>query len=108
MLNALLDESSVLPTSGSRGCTAAAVQLVYNSSLVQEKPQDTPQEEKEVPVYLGEVEFMKKEDWENELRLLVQECCTDKGRLYRAKPNEKSMPAAASAWIKINQGEFTA
>ena len=43
-----------LPTSGSRGCTAAVVELVYNSELVNES---THPDEK-VPVYKGEVEFI--------------------------------------------------
>jgi hypothetical protein len=65
LLNALLDEAAVLPTSGSRGCTAAVVELVYNHDLLGDakaaKPQGTART-KEVPVYRGEVEFMKKED----------------------------------------------
>jgi hypothetical protein len=65
LLNALLDEAAVLPTSGSRGCTAAVVELVYNHDLLGDaegtKPQGTPRPN-EVPVYRGEVEFMKRED----------------------------------------------
>merc|ERR1739848_378728 len=33
LLNALLNEASILPTSGSRGCTAAVVELKYNDSI---------------------------------------------------------------------------
>ena len=105
LLNALLDEASVLPTSGSQGCTATVVELSFNSDLVltDGKPVAQP---KKVPVYRGEVEFMTKEDWEGELRILVQECSTGKGRLYATKPHEKSLPAAAAAWSKINQGKY--
>lgn len=104
----------MLPTSGSQGCTAAVVELVFNSSLL-ESPTSTrledgaeDQEKLQVPVYRGEVEFLKKEEWEKELRILVQECCTDKGRLYAQKSSEKAMPAASAAWAKINQGELSA
>jgi Dynamin family len=65
LLNALLDEAAVLPTSGSRGCTAAVVELVYNHELLGDAEETEPQGNpipKEVPVYRGEVEFMKKED----------------------------------------------
>ena len=44
---------------------------------------------KEVPVYQADVEFMKKEDWEDELRHLVRECTTEKGVLNSAKPSVK-------------------
>ena len=104
LLNALLDEASVLPTSGSQGCTATVVELSFNSDLVLTEDKAGAQPKK-VPVYRGEVEFMTKEDWESELRILVQECSTGKGRLYSAKPHEKSLPAAAAAWSKINQGK---
>ena len=103
----------MLPTSGSQGCTAAVVELVFNSSLLvshtstEDEDGAEDQEKLQVPVYRGEVEFMKKEEWENELRILVQECCTDKGRLYVKKPSEKEMPAAAAAWGKINQGQLS-
>ena len=33
LLNALLGEADILPTSGSRGCTAAPVELRYNAQL---------------------------------------------------------------------------
>ena len=102
LLNALLDESSVLPTSGSRGCTAAVVELAFNGALLEAPEVD--EAKVPVPVYYGEVEFMKKDDWDKELKLLCKECVTDKGQLYTKKPNEKVQPAACAAWEKINQG----
>ena len=56
LLNALLDEASVLPTSGSRGCTAAVVELAFNSDLMEEANQGNS-----VSVYKGVVEFIRLE-----------------------------------------------
>lgn len=106
----MLEEASVLPTSGSQGCTAAVVELTYNSDLVlcNDGADGGPSQHKQrVAVYRGEVEFMTKTDWEGELRILVEECSTDKGSLYSSKPYEKSQPAAAAAWSKINQGQYS-
>ena len=59
LLNALLDEASVLPTSGSRGCTAAVIELAFNSALLGENQDGGAEGTQEVAVYRGEVEFMK-------------------------------------------------
>ena len=93
-----------MPTSGSQGCTAAVIELVFNSTLV-EMPETGVSTQ--VPVYRGEVEFMSKEEWEKELRVLIRECCNDKGILLKNRPNSKVMPTAAAAWSKINQGKTT-
>ena len=63
LLNGLLDEAAVLPTSGSRGCTATVVELLFNTDLTKEAQGDG---EGTVPVYTGEVEFMTLEDWRKE------------------------------------------
>ena len=99
LLNALLDEASILPTSGSRGCTAAVVELRYNEDLRHGGPKQN------VQVYKGVVEFIRKEDWEAELKTLVEECCTHENRLYKIKPLEKGQQDDAShaAWEKIDQ-----
>lgn len=53
LLNALLGETNVLPTNGMRACTAAIIEMQYNK-------------EEEGKPYLGEVEFVSKEDWDEE------------------------------------------
>ncbi|KAL3795128.1 hypothetical protein HJC23_007356 [Cyclotella cryptica] len=98
-LNALLEEASVLPTSGSRGCTAAVVELVFHFDLVKE-PQHPDQK---VPVYTGEVEFITLEDWRKELKVLIDECSTQENTIYARPPLEENMPDAAAAWQKIEQ-----
>ena len=68
-MNGLLDEAAVLPTSGSRGCTAAVVELLYNADLMKEvegNGEDPAADPATVPVYRGEVEFITLEDWRKE------------------------------------------
>eukprot|EP00536_Pseudo-nitzschia_multiseries_P011811 jgi/Psemu1/289916/fgenesh1_pg.422_\ len=111
LLNALLDEAAVLPTSGSRGCTAAVVELTYNRDLLQDPvghagppPSTNPvPDNKKVPVYKGKVEFMKLEDWTTELKFLVDECSTQDKLVYARCPEEQRQPDAAAAWAKIDQ-----
>lgn len=97
LLNALLDEASILPTSGSRGCTAAVVELRYNDRLCQET------KGKAVPVYSGVVEFMRLEDWRAELKHLVTEVCTHEKTLYVRPPDPGTAPDTHAAWSKIDQ-----
>jgi hypothetical protein len=99
LLNALLEEAAVLPTSGSRGCTAAVVELRFNKDLLNKTKSSSL-----VPVYCGKVEFIKLEDWGKELEVLVQECCThDSKTVYARPPMADSQPDAAAAWSKLNQ-----
>ena len=98
LLNALLDEASILPTSGSRGCTAAVVELRYNTDLQQQGFQG------ERAVYKGTVEFMTLAEWHAELKILVEECAThEEKRIYANTPDSQNQPDAAVAWSKINQ-----
>lgn len=69
LLNGLLDEAAVLPTSGSRGCTAAVVELVFHSDLIKTKETNEDQntdDQATIPVYKGEVEFITLDDWRKE------------------------------------------
>lgn len=82
LLNGLLDEAAVLPTSGSRGCTAAVVELVFHSELLEKAKHDSHNANVSadepgvrvyantgsatVPVYRGEVELITLEDWRKE------------------------------------------
>jgi len=109
MLNALLDEAAVLPTSGSRGCTAAVVELTYNTDLLQDPmgrertPSINTMPPKKVPVYKGKIEFMTLEDWATELKLLVNECSTPQELVLARCPEEHTHPDTAAAWAKIDQ-----
>jgi hypothetical protein len=98
LLNALLDEAAVLPTSGSRGCTAAVVELRFNQSLCKVA------ESSSVAVYVGHVEFMSLQEWREELKLLIDECCTPETQTINTRhPDERRQSDAAAAWTKIDQ-----
>lgn len=109
LLNALLDEAAVLPTSGSRGCTAAVVELAFHSDLLKKVEAvdnynaNDDDSTKTIPVYKGEVEFIKLEDWEKELKVLVEECSTQEKTIYALLPREDNQLNAAAAWQKIDQ-----
>lgn len=98
LLNALLDEASVLPTSGSRGCTAAVVELRFNADM--EKADPT---EKQVACYRGDVEFMTLQEWQTELKILVDECSTHEKTVYAREPDPQTAAEAAASWAKIDQ-----
>lgn len=96
-MNALLDEAAVLPTSGSRGCTATVVELRYNEKLKECANESSPR----TFAYQGEVEFITLQEWRDELKILVDECSTQEKSIY-ARPPMESAPEAAAAWAKIN------
>ena len=111
LLNALLDEANVLPTSGSRGCTAAVVELTYNTAMVGGDARSDDGSigtdgTMEVPVYKGVVEFMTLSDWHKELKILVEERSTQEKTIYAIPPMEDNMPAAAAAWQKMYVQHF--
>ncbi|KAI3400969.1 hypothetical protein diail_1177 [Diaporthe ilicicola] len=58
LINALLDEEKLLPTSSYRACTAVITEISYNES------------EDPLKAYRAEVEFIDQDNWESELKLL--------------------------------------
>lgn len=96
LLNALLEQSNILPTSGSRGCNAAVVELRFNRGLAMPGVQ--------TPVYRGLVEFISLQEWYTELGYLLDECCTrDSQKVFSGVPDSGTQPDAAAAWSKINE-----
>jgi hypothetical protein len=107
LLNALLDEAAVLPTSGSRGCTAAVVELRFNSDLKKTKTQQQKKattETETIPVYKGEICFLTLAEWGHELRILIDECSTHEEKtIYARPPDDQRQPDAAAAWGKFKK-----
>lgn len=105
LLNALLEEAAVLPTSGSRGCTAAVVELVFHTGLLKADIASNNEINNlsMIPVYQGEVQFITLQDWLKELKILVEECSTAEKTVYALVPDEDKAPTAAAAWQKIEQ-----
>lgn len=91
LLNALLDEDEILPTSGSRGCTAAVVELRYNQGFIEFVDNTI--------VYSGRVEFISLTEWLEELEALLDDCCSS-GQVLAKAPEDGETKAA---WDKINQ-----
>lgn len=82
------------------------VELRFNESL-RKKPTDgvdAADDNADVTVYKGEVEFITLVEWANELKILVDECSTHEEKtIYARPPEEQRQPDAAAAWSKINQ-----
>ncbi|TID24181.1 hypothetical protein E6O75_ATG02546 [Venturia nashicola] len=71
VINALLDEERLVPTSCMRACTAVVTEISWNES-------DKPYEK-----YRAEIEFITRESWEKELEALVSDMTDSNGELLR-------------------------
>lgn len=69
VINAVLDEERLVPTSGMRACTATVTEISYNHS-------DDPSE-----LYRAEVEFVSPEEWSRELISLLDDLIDSDGKL---------------------------
>jgi hypothetical protein len=82
------------------------VELRFNTDLLEVKDDNTNNDDAstELAVYKGEVEFITLDEWAQELKILVEECCThEEKKVYARPPEENRQPDAAAAWSKINQ-----
>lgn len=61
VINAVLDEECLVPTNSMRACTAVITEISWNS------------DEDPAKQYKAEIEFIKAEDWEQELRVLFSD-----------------------------------
>ncbi|KAI6299252.1 hypothetical protein MCOR33_004782 [Pyricularia grisea] len=69
VLNAILNESQLLPTNCMRACTASVTELSFNYSIDPSKR------------YYAEVEFMSTEDWASELELFWDDLIDSNGKI---------------------------
>lgn len=88
VINAILDEERLVPTNCMRACTAVVTELSWNPS------------DDEGSRYRAEVEFIKPEDWERELRILFSELLDGSGKVCRDASNEDSEAGVSLAKIK--------
>jgi ABC-type glutathione transport system ATPase component len=88
VINAMLDEERLVPTNCMRACTAVVTELSWNAS------------NDENAKYRAEIEFIKPEDWEKELRILFEELLDGSGKVSRDATNEDSEAGVAYAKIK--------
>ncbi|XP_078248209.1 uncharacterized protein LOC110084817 isoform X2 [Pogona vitticeps] len=91
LLNALLDEEAVLPTSAMRACTAVVVEI---SRAVGGSP------------YEAEVEFLSHQEWYKELQALLEDMKDKSGHLKRRCPDRKTEAGAAYCRVKAVYGRI--
>ncbi|XP_061468278.1 nuclear GTPase SLIP-GC [Rhineura floridana] len=89
LLNALLDEEAVLPTSAMRACTAVVVGI---SRAAGGSP------------YEAEVEFLSHEEWYKELKALLEDMKDKSGNLKKRCPDRKTEAGAAYSRVKAVYG----
>ncbi|XP_075772725.1 uncharacterized protein LOC102447370 isoform X4 [Pelodiscus sinensis] len=89
LLNALLDEEAVLPTSAMRACTAVVVEISRNAGK---------------SLYEADVEFLSKEEWDNELKALLEDMKDKSGNLKKRCPDRKTEAGAAYSRVKAVYG----
>ncbi|XP_031759641.1 nuclear GTPase SLIP-GC isoform X2 [Xenopus tropicalis] len=85
LLNALLEQDDVLPTSAMRACTAVVVEIEKSS----------------VMGYKAEVEFLSKEEWERELKALITDMKDKSGRFKRRPDNKPEAKVAHSRVMAV-------
>ncbi|KAI5858268.1 hypothetical protein GGS23DRAFT_586673 [Durotheca rogersii] len=71
IINAVLDQERLLPTSCLRACTASPKEVSYNYS-------DDPAE-----LYRAEIQFLTEEEWISELKILLSDLSDEQGRVSR-------------------------
>ena len=86
VINAVLDEVRLMPTSATQACTAVPVEIAYN------RENGSP--------YYAEVQFIAKEEWKRELQSLRCHLRDEEGNILNQIPDPKS--DAGIAWAKIN------
>ncbi|XP_072911239.1 uncharacterized protein [Hemitrygon akajei] len=89
LLNALLDEEGVLPTSAMRACTAVVVEVSHNASS---------------RCFRADIEFFSEEEWNKELLSLLSDMTDKKGRLKKRRPDPGSEASVAYSRVKAVYG----
>ncbi|QKX61671.1 uncharacterized protein TRUGW13939_08824 [Talaromyces rugulosus] len=92
VINAVLDEERLVPTSCMRACTAVVTEISYNY-------EETP--------YRAEVEFITATDWAKELRILFDDLLDGKGNISREASTQETDAGIAYAKIKSVYPKYT-
>nr|OQO23831.1 hypothetical protein B0A51_09775 [Rachicladosporium sp. CCFEE 5018] len=88
VINAILDEERLVPTNCMRACTAVVTEMSYNYSTA------------EGARYRAEIEFIRPEDWERELKILFKEIFDHEGHILKEAQNPESDAGIAYAKIR--------
>ena len=89
VINSLLGEKKLLPTNGMRACTAAVVELSFNTEAATSSSA--------AALYAAEVEFLGEHEWDDELRVLCGHL-TDGNGVFHAEKPEQDTPAYEAWW----------
>ena len=95
VINALLDEERLLPTSCLRACTASATEVSWNAST------DPAQ------LYRAEIEFITFDDWLKELQGLFDDLIDGSGRVSKESSSGDTDAGRAYAKIKAVYPQLT-
>ncbi|KAJ8302939.1 hypothetical protein KUTeg_019335 [Tegillarca granosa] len=91
LMNALIDQLDVLPTSGVRACTAVVVEIRDN------KLND---------MFQADVQFLSKKEWHDELKLLLTDLTGADGKIKKNVPDPQSEAGVAYLKIKAVYGRI--
>lgn len=92
IINAMLDKERLMPTNYMRACTAVVTEISYNTS-------NDP--------YRAEIEFITRDNWEKELKVLFNNLFDGSGNVSHKATNEESKAGVAYAKIKAVYPKFT-
>jgi hypothetical protein len=88
VINAVLDEECLVPTNAMRACTAAITEITWNH------------DEDPARLYKAEVEFIKSEEWEHELRILFNDLYDQSGHALGDMTDPDSQAGITLAKVK--------
>ncbi|KAL9577290.1 MAG: hypothetical protein Q9212_006460 [Teloschistes hypoglaucus] len=92
LINAILDEDDIIPTSCMRACTAVVTEIRYNDD-------ETP--------YRAEIQYLTRSAWEAELTVLLAELHDDDGKVSKECMDETCAAGAAYSKIRAVYPEMT-
>ena len=92
VINAMLDEERLVSTNCMRACTAVVTEISYNQKDIQ---------------YRAEVEFIARQDWEKELKILFKDLFDGSGEVSKDCTNEESDAGIAYAKIRAVYPKLT-
>ncbi|CAC5357403.1 unnamed protein product [Mytilus coruscus] len=91
LMNAIIDHYNVLPTSGTQACTAVVVKIESNNTS---------------DLFEADIEFLSKEEWENELQLLKKDLTDKNGKIKKVKPDPETEAGVAFLKMRAVYGKF--
>ncbi|XP_076089970.1 uncharacterized protein LOC143062003 [Mytilus galloprovincialis] len=92
LINALVDQFSVLPTSGTQACTSVVVKIENNEDGEQ---------------YETDIEFLSREEWQKEYDVLIKDMTKNDGTMKTYRSDEQSEAGVAILKMRAVYGQFS-